>query len=330
MFKLLRYIDWSELSGLLVGAVLAIAICVATTILVAKLYQEGILGKKEYHLYSNMPTAQGLSKGTKVQISGVDVGRIEDITIADSGSVSFVKLKLTIDVKYQERITDKSVVFVTRDQNIISERVVNIDISQKGNRILENEEYLITGRAQDIENVLKTANELIDQLNKLIVIADTLLNKVIDTNATIGMLLGSRILYDRLDNVVSRLDKAFIEVNGLVGNANGMFSSMNEAMPKAMAFADTLSTGVMGFMGSLNNLTDRATTLITSLDTTAHNVGNMVNDLNSMVGSAGNIITDGSQAINKADDVLGGVSKFWFMRSKIPKKDTIPLLEDTW
>ncbi len=319
MFKLLR-IDGSELSGLLVGATLAIAICVATAILLLKLRQDGILWKNEYTLYCNMASGQGLDKGTKVQINGVNVGSVENISLDDNASVSSVKLTLTIDEEYKKWITDKSVVYATRDQNIISERVVNIDISQKGNRILENGEYLIAGTAQDIETVLKAANELIGSISQLVLFADTILNKIIDTNTTVGILLGSRALYNRLDYATIKLNNLLTDVNGLVVNS----------MPKATAFADTLSTSVMGLMGNLDDLTERATTLINSMDTTLRSVGNMVNDLNSMVGTASNIISDGSQAINKADDFIGGVSKIWPIRNKIPQKDTIPLLEDAW
>jgi len=330
MFKQLRNIDWSELSGLLVGATLAIAICVATAILLLKLYQEGVLWKNEYTLYCNMASGQGLDKGTKVQINGVNVGRVENISLDDNVSVSFVKLTLTIDEEYKKWITDKSVVYATRDQNIISERVVNIDISQKGNRILENGEYLTAGTAQDIETVLKAANELISSIGQLVLFADTLLNKIIDTNTTIGMLLGSRALYNRLDYATVRLSNLLTDAGGLMANANGMFKTVNDGLPQAMAFADTLSTGVIGLMGNLDELTGRANILMNSLDTTLRNVGRMVNDLNSMVGAADNIITDGSQAINKTDDFMGGVSKIWPIRSKIPKKDTIPLLEGAW
>ncbi len=327
MFKRLRNIDWSELSGLLVGAVLAIAICVSMYVLVVKLYQEGILGKNEYTLYSNFVSGQGLHKGTTVQINGVNVGSIEDISLNENGTV---KLKLAINTEYKPWITDKSVVYATRDQNIISERVINIDISKKGDKILESEEYLLASAAQDIETVLKTANELINSISQLVFIADTLLNMVMDTNATIGKLLGSDVLYNRLDIATLKINDLLISASGLMANANDVFQIVNESMPKAVAFADTLSTGVMGLMGNLDSLTGKANIFINSLDTTMRTVGSMVNDLNSVVGTAGNLITDGSQAINKADDFVGGVSKFWFMRSKIPKKDTIPLLEDVW
>ena len=328
MFKLLRYIDWSELSGLLVGAVLAIAICVSVFILVAKLQQEGIIGKKEYSLYCDMVSAQGLRKGTTVQINGVDIGSVEEITLTEKG---FVRLKLTVDVKYRQWITDKSVVYATRDQNIISERVVNVDISQKGSRVLEDEEFLIAGTAQDIETVLKTANELIDKIGKLVIAADTLLKMVVDTNASIGMLLGSRVLYNNIDHAVTRLNKVLVDADGLMVGVGGMFSTVNNKMPGAMAFADTLSGSVMGLMGNLDNLTGRATNLMNSLDTTMQNLGNMVTGLNAIMTPAGNIIMDGSQTINRADDFIGGVSKFWLFRDKIPKRDSVPLLGgDAW
>ncbi|MCL2100863.1 MAG: MlaD family protein [Fibromonadales bacterium] len=330
MLKMLRYVDWSELSGLLVGAALAVVLCVAALVSVLYLHKEGIIGKKEYTLYSNISSAQGLSKGTKVQINGVNVGRVEDISLADGVSVSFVKLELTIDAEYKNWITDKSVLFVTRDQNIISERVINIDISQKGDRILEDGNYLTSTRAQDIESVLTTANEILEEIRVLVKVADTLLGKLGDSSTTIGALLTSRALYDRLDNTVTELSGFIGGAGDLMTSANDMFSQVNDAMPKAMAFADTLSTGVMGLMGNLDNLTGRANTLINSLDTTMGRVGGMVDNLNSVVGATGNIISDGSQVINKTDDFVGGVSKFWFIRGKIPKKDTIPLLEDAW
>lgn len=323
MFKNLRNLNWSELSGLLVGAALAIVICIGTIMLVLKLEAEGILWKYEYTLYCDLATGQGLSKGTKVQINGVNVGTVKEVSLAEHGAASAVRLELTIDTIYKKWITNKSVVFATRDQNIISERVVNIDISQKGNRVLEDKEYLIGGTAQDIETVLKTANELIASISNLVVLGDSLLKLAIDTNATIGMLLGSRVLYDRLDYAVRELNGLLKDVGGVVDDVDGMVKTVNDGMPKAMAFADTLSTSVMEVMG-------KAGVMMGSLDSTLRNVSGMVDDLNPIVGSVGNIITDGSQTLNKTEDLVGGVSKFWFIRGKIPKKDTIPLLEDAW
>jgi phospholipid/cholesterol/gamma-HCH transport system substrate-binding protein len=313
MFKTLRYINWSELSGLMVGAVLAVSICTVAIIMVRWLQQDGFLGKNEYKLYCDMITGQGLHKGTTVQINGVDIGNIGDITLINTG---FVRLTLVLDVKYKEHITNESVLYATRDQNIISERVVNIDVSHKGSRILEEEEFIKAGTAQDIETVLKTANELVSNIGNLVTAVDSLLNLIVDTNTTVGMLLSSRLLYNRLDTATISLNKLLGGADKLLSGANNMFKTINDGMPAAKSFADTLTSGVMGLMGSLDNLTDRAGVLINSLDTTVHNIGSLV--------------IDGSKTINKADDFIGGMSKFWFIRNKIPQKDSIPLLEDAW
>ena len=327
MFKLFRYIDWSELSGLLVGAVFAVVVCVSIFILVAKLQQEGILGKKEYNLYCDLVTGQGLRKGTNVQINGVDIGHVEEISLTESG---FVRLKLILDVKYKGWITNKSVVYATRDQNIISERVINIDISQVGDKILSDDDYLIAGSAQDIETVLKTASELIDRISKLVIAADTLLKLVIDTNTSVGALLGSRVIYNRLDYATGKLNNLLTDVSGIMFKVDDVLKTVGNGMPKATAFADTMTIGVMELMNNLNSLTSKASALINSLDTTMHDARNMVSGLSNVMGTTSNIITDGSQTLNRADDFIGGVSKFWFLRSKIPQKDSIPFLEDTW
>jgi len=297
----------------MVGAVLAVLICILAIIAIKWLQQGGFLGKNEYSLYCDMISGQGLHKGTIVQINGVGVGNIGDINLINTG---FVRLTLVIDAQYKKHITDESVLYATRDQNIISERVVNIDISQKGGRILEEREFLKAGTAQDIETVLKTANELVNNIGNLVTAVDSLLDLIRDTNTTVGMLLGSRILYNRLDTATVSLNKLLGGTDRLIGNVNNIFKNINDGMPAAMFFADTLSSKVMGLMGNLDNLTDRAGTLINSLDTTVHHIGSL--------------ITDGSQAINKADDFIGGMSKFWFIRNKIPQKDSIPLLEDAW
>jgi len=327
MFKLLRYIDWSELSGLLVGAVISAVICVSVFILAAKLQQEGVLGKKEYNLFCDLVSGQGLRKGTNVQINGVDIGHVEEISLTESG---LVRLKLTLDLKYKRWITNKSVVYATRDQNIISERVVNIDISQVGDKILSDKDYLIAGAAQDIETVLKTANELIDRIGKLVVGADTLLKLVMDTNTSIGALLGSRVIYNRLDYATIKLNKLLGDFGGIMYRVDDVFKTVNNGIPKAAAFADTITTSVTGLVGNLNNLTDRASVILGSLDTTLHSVNNVVENLNTVVGTTSNIITESSQTLNRADDFMGGLSKSWLLRSNIPKKDSIPLLEDTW
>lgn len=322
--KILRNVNWMEMSGLLVGALLAVVLCIFAAVFYAKLMQEGLIGVDEYQLYSDFESGQGLHKGTKVQINGVEVGKVSGLELTEVGRV---RLEFTIRSEYRHWITDSAAAFATRDQNVISERVVNIEISQQG-KVLEAGTTLRAGTAQDIETVLKTANELIDRIGKLVVVADTLLKLTMDTNTTIGVMLGSRRLYDQLEGQLYKIDGLTTQVGGITTQVGDLLGTANQKLPMFLDRADTLSSGIMELSGNLNVLSDRALGLMGSLDTTAVKVGSMVDDLQRITGTAGNLLVDGAQTLQRTEDIMGGLSKFWFIRNKIPRKDTIPLLVD--
>ena len=191
-----------EISGLLVGVFFTVSVMVFAIVLYAKLFDEGIIGVEEYHLHSRFNKAFGLHAGTKVQISGVDVGQIDSMEVEGNGVVMHFKIRK----QYQNLITDSAEVFAIRDQNLISARVVNIDIRRSKGRVLQDGDFLKPGDAQDIETVIETANELLGRVNTLINAADTLVGMALDTGTTIGALFGSRLLYDNLNRQLNRLD----------------------------------------------------------------------------------------------------------------------------
>ena len=184
-FKPVKQINWMEISGLLVGVFFTIAVVIFGLVLYTKLFTSGIIGVEEYKLHSTFEKALGLRPGTRVQISGVDVGQISDMEIKDDG----VHMEFTVRKQFQSWITDSATVYAIRDQNLISARVVTIDVCKGKGRILDDGDYLPPGKAQDIETVLETANELLGRVNLLIDAADTLVAMAMDTGTTVGALL---------------------------------------------------------------------------------------------------------------------------------------------
>ena len=102
-----------EISGLLVGIFLTVAVMVFGIVLYAKLFTSGIIGVEEYHLHSRFEKAFGLNPGTLVQISGVEVGKIGEMKVEGDG----VKIDFIIRKEFQNLITDSATVFAMRDQN---------------------------------------------------------------------------------------------------------------------------------------------------------------------------------------------------------------------
>ena len=85
-FQKIKQINWMEMSGLLVGVLSTVAIMIFSLVLYHYLFDTGVIKAQEYKLYSNFEKALGLRPGTRVQISGVDVGQISDMQIKPDGN----------------------------------------------------------------------------------------------------------------------------------------------------------------------------------------------------------------------------------------------------
>ena len=257
-------INWMEISGLLVGVFFTVSVMVFAIVLYAKLFSEGMIGVEEYRLHSTFTKAFGLHTGTKVQISGVDVGQIGEMEIGDNGEG--VKMEFVIRKQYQNLITDSAQVFAIRDQNLISARVINIDIRRGKGRVLQDGDSLQPGEAQDIETVIETANQLLGRVNELIDAADTLVSMALDTGTTIGALFGSRLLYDNLNRQLNRLDDITFVGKKVLFQASGLFDTMQVQVPVLLGKVDGIADNVSGMMTELQPMPQKLDNLLGNVD----------------------------------------------------------------
>lgn len=331
-FKPLKRINWMEISGLLVGIFFTVAIMIFGIVLYAKLFSTGMIGVEEYKLHSSFEKAFGLRPGTRVQISGVDVGQISDMEIEGDG----VKMEFIIRKQYQNWITDSAKVFAIRDQNLISARVINIDVNRTKGRILQDGDFLPPGQAQDIETVLETANEVLGRVNQLINAADTLLAMAMDTGTTVGALFGSRLLYDNLNRQLSRLDDITYIGKKVLFQASGLFDTMQIEMPLLLGKVNTIADDVSLMMGELKPLPQRLDGLMGSVDgmmgkvdQTFGRVDGMLNEVSKLTSGIGDFMESTEQTLQNADDLMAGISNMWIIRRSMPSKDSVPFMVET-
>lgn len=310
---------------------LTVALMVFGITLYAKLFDSGIIGVEEYKLTSHFEKAMGLNEGTKVQINGVEVGRVSHIKLEQNG----VLMEFTIRKQYQNWITDSATVFAVRDQNVISSRVINIDVRHMG-RVLEDGETLIAGQAQDIETMLETADNLLRRIGELVEVADTMVALVMDTSTTIGALLGSRALYDNLNTQLVRLDK-------ITSVGTDLLLDLNNSVPDLLVRSDSLLTDVSALMSGMSNVPERLNGVFGQIDDVFGNINSTFGKVDGMVGHMDGLVSNldgvskalsgfvdvGAKTLENADNMIDGVSNMWIIRRTLPVKDTIPLSVET-
>ena len=331
-FKPLKRINWMEISGLLVGVFFTVAVMVFAIVLYAKLFSTGMIGVEEYHLHSTFEKAFGLRPGTRVQISGVDVGQIGEMEIEGDG----VKMEFIIRRQYQNWITDSAQVFAMRDQNMISARIINIDVRRGKGRVLQDGDFLPPGQAQDIETVLETANQLLGRVNRLIDAADTLVGMAMDTGTTVGALFGSRLLYDNLNRQLNRLDDITYEGKKVLYQAADLFDTMQLHVPMLLGKVDTIASDVSGIMTELKPMPQKVDNLVGSVENMMGRVDNTFNRVDGLLNEVG-LVTAGlsdfmettEQTLQNADDLMAGISNMLIVRRSMPNKDSVPFMVET-
>ena len=320
-----------EISGLLVGILFTAAVMVFAVVLYAKLFSSGMIGVEEYRLHSTFEKAFGLRPGTRVQISGVDVGQISSLEIKDDG----VRMEFVIRKQYQNWITDSATVFAIRDQNLISARVINIDVNRKG-RVLQDGDFLPPGQAQDIETVLEAANELLGRVDDLIDGVGSLLAMAMDTGTTVGALFGSRLLYDNLNRQLTRLDEITYSGKNLLHKTSFLVDTLNYRVPDLMGKVDVIAGDVNGLMADLKPLPQKVDTLMGSVGVMVGNIEQTMSKADNLLGEMGNITTglgdfmEATEAtLQNADDLMDGIYNMWIIRRSMPKRDSVPFMVET-
>ena len=332
-FQKIKQINWMEMSGLLVGVISTVAIMIFSLVLYHYLYDKtnGII-KEEYKLYSTFEKALGLKKGTNVQISGVDVGRVTNVSIKQdaTGAISDSALmEFTIEKKYQKLITDSAKAFAIRDQNLISARVINIDIKKNKGRVLEDRDTLSAGKAQDIETVIETANELLGRVNRLVDAADELVTMALDTGTTMGALFGSRALYDNLNRQLYRLDEITYLGKNVLKKTSFLLDTMKTDVPTLISRANEITNNVGNLLEDFKPLPGQVTSLLNSMDSTVGRVDNLVTDFGTVTTGLQDFMNTTENTLQSADDLINGMSKMWLFRSNIPKHDSVPFVVET-
>jgi phospholipid/cholesterol/gamma-HCH transport system substrate-binding protein len=332
IFKPVKQINWMEISGLLVGVFFTVAVTVFGLVLYTKLFTSGMIGVEEYTLHSTFEKALGLRPGTRVQINGVDVGQISDMEIEGDG----VHMDFVIRKQFQSWITDSAQVYAIRDQNLISARVVTIDVKKGKGRILEDGDYIPPGKAQDIETVLETTNELLGRVNALINAADTLVAMAMDTGTTVGALFGSRALYDNLNTQLNRLNDITLAGKSALYKASFLLDTLQTNVPSLMHRVDGLMDDASGMMSELKPLPGKVDKLMGNVDGMMGNLDSTIGKVDGLLDQVGQVTTGLSdfmesteQTLQNADDLMSGISNMWIIRRSMPSKDSVPFMVET-
>lgn len=133
--------------------------------MVVKIGEVSLIGDKSYSLFARFTSVSGLRVGSAVEMMGIKIGEVEQLTIDQKGQAAVVELNIKKDIKV---LDDASASIVTA--GLIGEKFVKIDagihgeVLQPGATITETEPAVEKLPLDKLVNQTLLAAEGVDQL----------------------------------------------------------------------------------------------------------------------------------------------------------------------
>jgi phospholipid/cholesterol/gamma-HCH transport system substrate-binding protein len=239
--------------------------------MILKVGEGGLFRSGDYTLYMDVPSAVGLDRNTPVQIAGVDIGTIDDVSLT---SDNLARLKISIRHDVRIAVSARGVI---KQTGILGDSFVDIEPGFAGDPPLKNGDLMaqasrqgdfssLTGQFSIIADDVKAITK---QMRKLMAGDDSSLSV---TMKNIEKITGE---------LATVADKNQGDISAIVSNMKALTQNLN--------------TMVANNLGNVNGTLD--------------NINGITATINSGHGTIGRLVKD-EDTVEKLNDALDGVNDF--------------------
>ncbi len=303
--------------------------------------------EKKMRLKVRFPAADGLREGAEVQLAGVPIGKVEDVKLLSPDDPEEAKIEAKLAVSQSlggkpvsERIRTDSTARLMAVSVLSNDKLIDISPgSMKGEPVQEG--HILESRsATGINQLTETGNDLLQQINKLAIPANEILNKANRGEGTLGRIINDDSLYKNLDTSVAEAKTTMVKLQSIldeVKSGNGtagkllndpeLYNRLNNTVAQLEAVSvdlrsgkgtagkslteDALYNDVRGGLADLKVAVNELRGTIKNLDEVAVQIKGIAGDLNAGKGTAGKLLKDDAlytevrASLSKLDNILG-------------------------
>ena len=264
--------------------------------------------KKRLHLKARFGDANGLRSGSEVRLSGVRVGKIDDITLlppSTDPAAPRVEALMTIDAVIDgrpatERIRQDSTAQQGSPSLLGNEMLINITPGTALAPQVKDYDILKSASSNTVNDFATSGTDLAQRLSKLSDQLSVIVKDVQEGKGTVGRLFSDEALYNNLNATVRETQDVMREIragNGSAGrfvNDPALYNNANEIAVQLRQIAQDLRAG-RGTAGKLltnDELYNRINRTADRLDRSVDQINSMIAEINAGHGTLGRLIKD--------------------------------------
>ncbi len=174
-------------------------------------------------LKARFANADGLREGAEVQLAGVNIGKVTEVKLLPFDSPEDFKVEALFSVvsvldgkPINERIRSDSTAQLVATSVLANDKMINITPgTPEGEAVLANH-VLNSSSAISINQLTQTGNDLLQQINKLAIPTNEILNKANQGDGTLGKIINDESLYRNLDSTVAETKLSMLKIQNLL------------------------------------------------------------------------------------------------------------------
>ncbi|MDR3772087.1 MAG: MlaD family protein [Terracidiphilus sp.] len=295
-----KEIKWSQLR---VGALVLVATAVLVALIILMSGSTGGLFARKLVLRSYFENAAGIKDGAPVTLEGVTVGNVIHVRVVPARSPFPVEVSMQVGSEFQRDLHTDSTASIAQ-AGVLGDSYVDISSAHAtGPPPGDNAELKASG-APSIEDVIRTSEESITQIQGLMRKIEVLVDTLNSRRGTVGTLLNDPELAHKITTIATDLETITGAIAGGKGslgklvNDDTLYTRANSAIDRL----DKITTDLEDGKGSAGKLL-KDDSFYNNLNAAVSNANQLVADINAGKGSIGKLAKDPAFA-QKLDDTV--------------------------
>ena len=307
-----KEIQWSELR---VGALVLAATAVLVVLIFLMSGSSGGLFARKLVLRCYFENAAGLKNGAPVTLEGVTIGNVIHVHVVPDRNPTPVEVAMQVGHEYLRDLHVDSTVSIVQ-AGVLGDSFIDIDSTHASGPAPGNNIELRTTGSPSIQDVIRTSQVSIDEIQSLTRKVETLVDTLNSKKGTAGELINDPALGKKINQIATDLQtitSAIASGKGSIGklvNDDTLYTRANSAIDKLDKIGIDLNEG----KGSAGKLL-KDDTLYNNLNTAVVNANQLVAEINAGKGALGKIAKDPvfaqklDDTVTRLDSILKGVDE---------------------
>ncbi|HEY2360382.1 MAG TPA: MlaD family protein [Candidatus Angelobacter sp.] len=252
----------------------------------------GGLFTKKITLITYFDNAEGIRPGQPVDLQGVAIGNVKSVKVVPGRPLSPVQVVMRVNTEFQRFIhTDSKATIETA--GVLGESFVDIDSKDAKGPIVKDGTELPPGNAPGIQDVVKTSQTSLQNIDILVKRADSIFAEIQNGNGSLGKFIYDPAMIDKVNAILNQLQALLNDVNNGKGTIGKLFAdeSLYRKADALVTKADQTMDEINKGHGSLGKLV-KDDALYNNANEAISTAKKLLADLNAGRGPAGKLLKD--------------------------------------